>query len=100
MRELRRRLRPRHVIVGKVRRSRKTRRCEQEFAHARTINPGDLYEVVSVSPNDGLIGAGHWYQFPNCIACASQGTLLKYFLNDRRGHKLVAAIHARKAATP
>jgi hypothetical protein len=84
------------VIRSKVRRSHHTRRCEQEFAHARAINPGDLYELVSVSPNDGILGAGHWYQFPNCFNCASQEALLEYFLRDRKGIALVAAIHHRK----
>jgi hypothetical protein len=88
------------VIFGRVRRSRKTRWCENTYAHKRRISPGDLYEVVSVTPKDGDIGAGKWYQFPVCSACARPTAILEYFTRDKQGIALVAAIHQRKEASP
>lgn len=87
------------MIFGKVRKSRKTRWCENTYAHPRRINPGDLYERVSATPNDEFMGAGKWSTFPVCSQCCRPDAVLEYFLSDARGRKLVAAIHERKAAT-
>lgn len=89
------------MIAVKVRKSRKHRRCEQEFAHQRAIRPGDVYGMIAVSPTDCDIGAGKWYEFPVCLGClqdqTSRQAVLEYFLRDRKGHALVHAIHQRKA---
>ncbi|ALY10317.1 hypothetical protein SONNY_49 [Arthrobacter phage Sonny] len=84
-----------------ARRSRQSRFCDQSFAHARRIEPGDWYGRVSVSPKDEIMGAsdGRWYSFPVCLGCLLEGVegRIAYFSRDKQGRKLVDDILKRKA---
>ncbi|WNM67294.1 hypothetical protein SEA_WYBORN_51 [Arthrobacter phage Wyborn] len=80
-----------------IRRSRKQRYCEEDFAHKRVIEPGQLYGRVSVSPRDALQTRDVWCSYPICFSCVSPAARLKHYCEDKIGRALVAAIHERKA---
>lgn len=84
------------MIFTKVRKARRSYWCEESFAHNRRIEPGDLYGLISVAPRHDVLGTGKWYSFPVCAGCLNPEKLLEYFINDRRGRALVAAIITRK----
>jgi hypothetical protein len=86
------------MIRVEIRRSKRQRWCEEDFAHKRVIEPGQLYGRVSVSPRNEIQTRDVWCSYPVCMECVSPATRLKHYCEDKIGRRLVAAIHERKAA--